>query len=62
MLKAGDEVEVPSPHVEGSDDKNSSRHDTLKGLHVDELTSELIKLKLQRKIDKLKMKVKSKKG
>jgi hypothetical protein len=62
MLKAGDEVEVPSPHVEGSDDKNSWRHDTLKGFHVDELTSELIKLKLQRKIDKLKMKVKSKKG
>jgi hypothetical protein len=51
---AGDELEVPPPRVEDSGDKNSSKHGTSKGSHVEELSSNLMQLKFQRKIDKLK--------
>jgi hypothetical protein len=58
MLKVGEEVEVPPPWVDNSGDKNSCKHGTPKGSRVEELSSELIQLKLQRKIDKLKKKLK----
>jgi hypothetical protein len=54
MPKAGEEVEVPPPRVDDSVVKNSSKHSTLNGSRVEELSSELMQLKLQRKIDKLK--------
>jgi hypothetical protein len=59
---SNDDVEITPPCGGGSSDKNSSTHDTLRGLHVDELTSELKQLKLQRKIDKPKKKLKLKKS
>jgi hypothetical protein len=43
-------------------EKNSSKPNTTRGSNVDELTSELKQFKLQRKIDKLKKKLKSKKS
>jgi hypothetical protein len=42
MLKAGEEVVVPPPRVDDSADKNSSKHGTLKGSHVEELLSNLM--------------------
>jgi hypothetical protein len=56
MLKTREEVEVTPPRVEDLSDKDSSKHGTMKGSHVEELSSELIQFKLQRKIDKLKSK------
>jgi hypothetical protein len=58
MSKAREQVEVPPPRVDDSGDKNSSKHNTPKGSRVEELSSELMQLKLQRKIDKLKKKLK----
>jgi hypothetical protein len=46
MLKVGEEVEVPPPWVDDSGDKNSCKHGTPKGSRVEELSSELIQLKL----------------
>jgi hypothetical protein len=54
MPKARDEVEIPPPRIEDSGDKNSLKNHTPKGSYVEELSSELMQLKLQRKIDKLK--------
>jgi hypothetical protein len=48
--------------VDDSGDKSSSKHDTPKGSHVEELSSELMQLKLQRKIDKLKKNLKAMKS
>jgi hypothetical protein len=62
MSKAGDEVEVAPPRVGDSGDKNSPKHGTPKGSRVEELSSELMQLKLQRKIDKLKKKLKDSKS
>jgi hypothetical protein len=69
MSKVGDiEVEVPPTHGDGTGrtpparDKNSSKPNTLRGSNVAELTSKLKQLKLQRKIDKLQKKLKSKKS
>jgi hypothetical protein len=56
MLKTREEVEVTPPRVEDLSDKDSSKNGTLKGSYVEELSSELIQFKLQRKIDKLKSK------
>jgi hypothetical protein len=68
MCKAGDvEVEVPPTRADGSrqtpppGDNGSSKPNTPKGSNVNELTSELKQLKLQRKIDKLKKNLRSKK-
>jgi hypothetical protein len=47
--------------VDDSGDKGS-KHDTPKGSHVEELSSELMQLKLQRKIDKLKKNLKAMKS
>jgi hypothetical protein len=54
MSKAGDEVEIPPPRIEDLGDKNSLKNHTPKGSYVEELSPELMQLKLQRKIDKLK--------
>jgi hypothetical protein len=54
MSKAEDEVEVFPPNGDGSGDKNSPKDGTPTGSRVEELSSKLMQLKLQRKIDKLK--------
>jgi hypothetical protein len=58
MSKVGDEVEVLPPKGDGSGGKNTPKDGTPKVLRVEQLSSELKKLKLQRKIDKLKKKLK----
>jgi hypothetical protein len=69
MSKAGDvEVEVPPTRADGlgqtppPGDNGSSKPNTPKGSNVNKLTSELKQLKLQRKIDKLKKNLRSKKS
>jgi hypothetical protein len=62
MLKAEDEVEVFPPNGDGSGDKNSPKDGTPMGSRVEELSSKLMQLKLQRKIDKLKKKLKTSKS
>jgi hypothetical protein len=47
-------VEVLPPKGDSLGDKSSPKDDTPKGLRVEELSSELKQLKLQKKIDKLK--------
>jgi hypothetical protein len=46
MSKVGDEVEVLPPKGDGSGGKNTPKDDTPKVLHVEQLSSELKKLKL----------------
>jgi hypothetical protein len=58
MSKVRDEVEVLPPKGDGSDGKNTPKDDTPKVSRVEQLSSELKKLNLQRKIDKLKKKLK----
>jgi hypothetical protein len=58
MSKAGGKVEVLPPKGNGSGGKNSPKNGSPKGSHVEHLFSELMQLKLQRKIDKLKKKLK----
>jgi hypothetical protein len=62
MSKARDEVKVLPPKGDGSGGKNSPKDDTPKGSRVEELSSELMQLKLQRKIDMLKKKLKGSKS
>jgi hypothetical protein len=62
ISKTEENMEVPPPRVDDTGDKNSPKHDTLKGSHVEKLPSELIQLKLQRKIDKLKKNPKTSKS
>jgi hypothetical protein len=56
MSKARDEVVVLSPKGDGASRKTSPKDGNPKGLCVEQLSSELKQLKLQRKIDKLKKK------
>jgi hypothetical protein len=58
MLKARNNVEVPPPKGDAFCGKNTPNDDTPKGSCVEQLSSELMQLKLQRKIDKLKKKPK----
>jgi hypothetical protein len=65
MSKARDDVdEVPPPPPKGdaSGGKITPIVDTPKGSRVEQLSSELMQLKLQRKIDKLKKKLKDSKS
>jgi hypothetical protein len=59
MSKAGDEVEVLPPKGDGSSGRNTPKDGTPKGSCMEQLSSELMQLKLQRKIDKLKKKLKA---
>jgi hypothetical protein len=58
MSKVGDEVEVLPPKGDGSSGKNTPKDGTPKVSRVEQLSSEFKKLNLQRKIDKLKKKLK----
>jgi hypothetical protein len=65
MSKAGDnEKEIPPspPKGDASGGKTIPVVSTPKGLRVEQLSSELMQLKLQRKIDKLKKKLKDSKS
>jgi hypothetical protein len=62
MLKAKDNVEVLPPKGDASSGKTTPIGDTPKGSRVEQLSSELMQLKLQRKIDKLKKKFKDSKS
>jgi hypothetical protein len=62
MSRAGDDVEVPSPKGDGSGGKGTPKDVNPKGSCVEELSSELMQLKLQRKINKLKKKLKTSKN
>jgi hypothetical protein len=57
MSKVRDEVEVLPPKGDGSGDKNPPPPP--KGSRVEELSYELMQIKLQRKINKLKKKLKA---
>jgi hypothetical protein len=63
MLKAGDGVEEipPPPKGDGSGGKSTPANSILKGSRVEQLSSELKQLKLQRKIDMLKKKLRDSK-
>jgi hypothetical protein len=63
MLKAGDGVEEipPPPKEDGSSGKSTPANGILKGSSVEQLSSELKQLKLQRKIDMLKKKLRDSK-
>jgi hypothetical protein len=58
MSKVRDDVEIPPPKSDGSGGKITPIDGTLKGSRVEQLSSELKQLKLQRKIDRLKKKLK----
>jgi hypothetical protein len=58
MSKAGDGVEIIPSKGNGSDGKTTPVDGTPKGSRVEQLSSELKQLKLRRKIDKLKKKLK----
>jgi hypothetical protein len=58
MSKAGDNVEIPPPKGDDSSGKTTPIDGTPKGSHVEQLSSELMQLKLQKKIDKLQKKFK----
>jgi hypothetical protein len=62
MLKIGDNVGVPPPNGDASDGNTTPIDGTSKGLRVMPLSFELMQLKLQRKIDKLKKKLKDSKN
>jgi hypothetical protein len=62
MSKVGDDVEVLPPMCDGSGNKNTPKDGTPKGLHVEQLSSELKQLNLRRKIDKLKKRLKDSKS
>jgi hypothetical protein len=52
--REGVEETPPPSKGDGSGGKSTPTNGTLKGSHVEQLSSELKQLKLQRKIDKLK--------
>jgi hypothetical protein len=65
MSKAGGDVDVvhpPPPKADDSSEKTSPIVGTPKGSQVEQLSSELMQLKLQRKIGKLKKKLKDSKS
>jgi hypothetical protein len=64
MSKAGEGVEEipPPPKGDGSGGMSTPTNGTLKDSRVEQLSSELKQLKLQRKIDKLKKKLKNPKS
>jgi hypothetical protein len=57
-----EEIPPPPPKGDASGGKITSVVDTRKGSRVEQLSSELMQLKLQRKIDKLKKKLKDSKS
>jgi hypothetical protein len=59
MLKVRHEVEVLPPKGNGSGGKDSPKNGSPKGSCVEQLSSKLKQLKLQRKIDKFKKKLKN---
>jgi hypothetical protein len=58
MSKVGDEVQVIPPNGDGSDGKTTPVVGASKDTRVEQLSSELKQLKLQRRIDELKKKLK----
>jgi hypothetical protein len=54
MSKSRDEMQVIPPKGDGSNGKTTPVDGASKGSHVEQLSSELKQLKLQRKIDKIK--------
>jgi hypothetical protein len=62
MSKAGDDVEVLPPKGDGSGGKTTPKDGTPKGSHVEQFSSKIKQLKLQRKIDYLKKKLKDSKS
>jgi hypothetical protein len=61
MSKAGDEVQVIPPKGDSSGGKTTAVDGASMDSHVEQLFSKLKQLKLQRKIDKLKKKLKESK-
>jgi ribosomal protein L24 len=62
MSKVGDEVQVIPPKDDGSSGKTTPVNGDSKDSHVEQLSFELKQLKLQRKIYKLKKKLKDSKS
>jgi hypothetical protein len=62
MSKVRDNVEIPPPKGDASSGKTTPIDGTPKGSHVEQLSSELMQLKLQKKIDKLQKKFKESKS
>jgi hypothetical protein len=62
MSKVGDEMHVIPPKGDGSNGKTTPVDGALKDSRVEQLSSELKQLKLQRKIDKLKKNLKESKS
>jgi hypothetical protein len=62
MPRAGDEVEIILPKGDGSGGNTTPVDGTPKGSCVEQVSSEFMQLKLQRKIDKLKKKLKESKS